>query len=122
MGWLRSMLTKKSYFLRYVGVFDDQEDKVEKAVSTAEVTTSSATTTTIDELTLAQTLIEIKAAKPKAVTTAATTTTTVVIRPKARGVVKDKGKAKMIEPKKPLKNKDQILVDKEIAQRLQEEL
>ncbi|GJX49984.1 hypothetical protein Tco_0276829 [Tanacetum coccineum] len=35
-------------------------------VSTAEVTTDSTTTTTIDELTLAQTLIEIKAAKPKA--------------------------------------------------------
>ncbi|GJU43378.1 hypothetical protein Tco_1200644 [Tanacetum coccineum] len=49
-----------------------------------EITTTSAPTTTIDEITLAQTLIEIKAAKPKAVTTAATTTTT---RPKARGVV-----------------------------------
>ncbi|GJZ71398.1 hypothetical protein Tco_0635249 [Tanacetum coccineum] len=56
-------------------VFDEQEVKVEKAVSTTEVTTASTTTTTIDELTLAQTLIEIKAAKPKAVTTAATTTT-----------------------------------------------
>ncbi|GJW72999.1 hypothetical protein Tco_0132369, partial [Tanacetum coccineum] len=56
-------------------------------VSTAEVTTASATTTIVDELTLAQTLIEIKAAKPKAVTTAATTTTTAVTRPKARGVV-----------------------------------
>ncbi|GKA36145.1 hypothetical protein Tco_0722636 [Tanacetum coccineum] len=50
---------------------------------------------------LAQTLIEIKAAKPKAVTTAATTTTTVVIRPKARGVV---------------------VQDPKIAQRLQAEL
>ncbi|GJT66214.1 hypothetical protein Tco_1017694 [Tanacetum coccineum] len=49
-------------------------------VSTAKVTTDSTTTTTVDELTLAQTLIEIKAAKPKAVTTAVT-------RPKARGVV-----------------------------------
>ncbi|GKF13917.1 hypothetical protein Tco_0055379, partial [Tanacetum coccineum] len=56
-------------------------------VSTAEVSTASATTTTVDKLTLAQTLIEIKAAKPKAVTTAATTTTTAVTRPKARGVV-----------------------------------
>ncbi|GJY71531.1 hypothetical protein Tco_0475234 [Tanacetum coccineum] len=36
---------------------------------------------------LRKTLIEIKAAKPKAVTTAATTTTTTVTRPKARGVV-----------------------------------
>ncbi|GJX11398.1 hypothetical protein Tco_0201257 [Tanacetum coccineum] len=69
------------------GVFDEQEVEVEKVVSTAEVTTASATTTTVDELTLAQTLIEIKAAKPKAVTTAATTTTTAVTRPKARGVV-----------------------------------
>ncbi|GJW69766.1 hypothetical protein Tco_0126683 [Tanacetum coccineum] len=68
-------------------VFDEQEIEVEKAVSTAEVTTVSATTTTIDELTLAQTLIEIKAAKPKAVTTATTTTTTTVTRPKARGVI-----------------------------------
>ncbi|GKF13802.1 hypothetical protein Tco_0055264, partial [Tanacetum coccineum] len=65
----------------------EQEVDVEKAVSTAEVTIISAITTTVDELNLAQTLIEIKAAKPKAVTTAATTTTTAITRPKARGVV-----------------------------------
>ncbi|GJT77911.1 hypothetical protein Tco_1044636 [Tanacetum coccineum] len=47
------------------GVLDEQEVEVEKLVSTAEVTTASSTTTTVDELTLAQTLIEIKAAKPK---------------------------------------------------------
>ncbi|GJZ88055.1 hypothetical protein Tco_0659837, partial [Tanacetum coccineum] len=103
-----------------------------------------ATTTTVNVLTLAQTLIEIKAAKPKAVTTATTTTTTAVTRPKARGVVvqepsefttttspsqpsqlpqaKDKGKEKMVKPEKPLKKKDQILIDEEIAQRLQEEM
>ncbi|GJT62707.1 hypothetical protein Tco_1006240 [Tanacetum coccineum] len=102
------------------GVLDEQEVKVEK------------------------TLIEIKAAKPKAITTAAKTTTTAVTRPKAKGVVvqepsefttttspsqpsqlpqpKDKGKAKMVEHEKPLKKKDQILIDEEIAQRLQEEL
>ncbi|GKE57394.1 hypothetical protein Tco_1496579, partial [Tanacetum coccineum] len=34
-------------------VFDEQEVEVEKVVSTAEVTTVSATTTTVDELTLA---------------------------------------------------------------------
>ncbi|GJT98034.1 hypothetical protein Tco_1093552 [Tanacetum coccineum] len=120
---------------------DAEEVGVEKVVSIAEVTTVSATTTTVDLLTLAQTLIEIKEAKPKAVTTAATTTTTVITRPKARGVVvqepseftkvtspsqlsqlpqaKDNGKAKMIEPEKPLKKKDQILIDEEIAQKLQ---
>ncbi|GJY63237.1 hypothetical protein Tco_0464697 [Tanacetum coccineum] len=102
-------------------VLDEQEVKVQKVVSTAKVTTANATTT-INELTLAQTLIEIKAAKPKAITTAATTTTTTVTRPKATGVAKDKGKAKMIELEMPLKKKDQILVDEEIAQRLQDEL
>ncbi|GKG18578.1 hypothetical protein Tco_0372876, partial [Tanacetum coccineum] len=98
------------------GVLDEQEVKVEKVVSTAKVTTAIATTTTIDELALAQTLIEIKAAKPKAVITAATTTTTAVTRPKARGV------AKMVEPEKPLKKKDQIMYDQEVALNLQAQL
>ncbi|GJX70915.1 hypothetical protein Tco_0308086, partial [Tanacetum coccineum] len=131
-----------------IGILDGEEvfaeqDVVEKEVSTAKVATGSTTTTTIDELTLAQTLIEIKAAKPKAITTAATTTTTAVTRPKARGVVvqkqsefttttsplqpsqlpqaKDKGKAKMVKPENPLK-KDQIMLDKEVAQKLQAQL
>ncbi|GJS07940.1 hypothetical protein Tco_0364736 [Tanacetum coccineum] len=114
-----------------------------EVVTTAnvEVTTASAPTTTIDELTLAQTLIEIKAAKPKAVTTTATITTTT--RPKARGVVvqklsefkttstpslvsqlpqaKDKGMAIMVEPEKPSKKKDQIALDEELALRLHAE-
>ncbi|GKD00125.1 hypothetical protein Tco_1170399, partial [Tanacetum coccineum] len=82
-------------------VLEEQEKEVvEKEVSTAdpvtnvgevvttanvEATTANAPTTTFDELPLAQTLIEIKAAKPKAVTSAAIITTTT--RPKARGVV-----------------------------------
>ncbi|GJX79163.1 putative ribonuclease H-like domain-containing protein [Tanacetum coccineum] len=54
-----------------------------------EVVTTASATTTVDELNLAQTLIEIKAAKPKAVTTAAITITTGVAstRPKAKGIV-----------------------------------
>ncbi|GJU60720.1 hypothetical protein Tco_1238486 [Tanacetum coccineum] len=100
-----------------------------------------APTTVIDELTLAQTLIEIKAAKPKVVTTAATTTTT---RPRARGVVvqepsefrtttsssqasqpsktKDKGKAIMIKPEVPLKRKDQAALNEEMARNLEAQL
>ncbi|GKA91709.1 hypothetical protein Tco_0813634, partial [Tanacetum coccineum] len=50
-----------------------------------EITPTNAPTTVIDELTLSQTLIEIKAAKTKAITIVATTTTT--RRPKSRGVV-----------------------------------
>ncbi|GKD99085.1 hypothetical protein Tco_1382982, partial [Tanacetum coccineum] len=127
---------------------EKEVDMAEKEVSTTEVATDSTTTTTVDELTLAHTLIEIKAPKPKAVTTAvikttttAIKTTTTVTRPKAKGVIvqepsefttttspsqpsqlpqaKDKGKEKMVEPEKPLKKKDQIMFDKEVAQKLQ---
>ncbi|GKB85852.1 putative ribonuclease H-like domain-containing protein [Tanacetum coccineum] len=77
-----------------------------------EITTTSAPTTTIDEITLAQTLIEIKAAKPKADTTVATTTTTT--RPKARGVV--------VQDPIPLKKKDQVALDEEMARNLEAQL
>ncbi|GKG61377.1 hypothetical protein Tco_0619102, partial [Tanacetum coccineum] len=60
------------------------DSTVGKAVTTASVEVS-VVPTTIKEITLAQTLIQIKAAKPKVVTTAATTTTTT--RLKDRGVV-----------------------------------
>ncbi|GKD85704.1 hypothetical protein Tco_1356858, partial [Tanacetum coccineum] len=98
-------------------ILDEQEvkvEKVEKAVRVTDpVTTACEVITTasveiLEELTLAQTLIEIKSAKPKAVTTTATTTTTAVTRPKARGVV-------VQEP-------NQILIDEEIAQKLQAQL
>ncbi|GKC41807.1 hypothetical protein Tco_1059529 [Tanacetum coccineum] len=115
-----------------------------EVVTTAnvEVTTVNAPTTTIDEVTLAQTLIEIKKAKPKAVTSAATTTTTT--RPKAKGVVvqepsefkttssslqasqlpqaKDKGKGIMVEPEVPLKKKHQVALDAEMARNLKAQL
>ncbi|GJX99030.1 hypothetical protein Tco_0356049 [Tanacetum coccineum] len=112
--------------------------KQEQSAKEREVNTSvedSAAPTTIKEITLAQTLIQIKAVKPKVVTTASTTTTTT--RPKARGVVvqepsefrtpqesqpsitKDKGKAIMIEPEVPLKRKDQVALDEDLARNLQ---
>ncbi|GJU89502.1 hypothetical protein Tco_1301925 [Tanacetum coccineum] len=100
-------------------VLDEQEVEVEKVVSTAEVTTESATTTTVDELTLAQTLIEIKAAKPKVrgvmiqeLSEFTTTTTTTI--PAASKPSQDKGKAKLIESEKPLKKKNQIMYDQEL--------
>ncbi|GKB44626.1 hypothetical protein Tco_0889568, partial [Tanacetum coccineum] len=55
-----------------------------KAVTTASVK-DSVVPITIKEIILAQTLIQIKAAKPKVVTTATTTATTT--RPKDKGVV-----------------------------------
>ncbi|GJU50833.1 retrovirus-related pol polyprotein from transposon TNT 1-94 [Tanacetum coccineum] len=68
---------------------DEQSTKLDDSTAGKVVTTASVeggvAPTTIKEITLAQKLIKIKAAKPKVVTTAATTTTTT--RPKARGVV-----------------------------------
>nr|GEY47706.1 hypothetical protein [Tanacetum cinerariifolium] len=106
-------------------VFVDVRDKtVEKDVSTADLVTiagevvtaasvkdsaapSTATTANVDdELTMAKTLIAIKAAKPKVISTAITT-------PRA------KGKEKMIKPKNPVKKKDQIALDEEVARKLE---
>ncbi|GKC19734.1 hypothetical protein Tco_1021884, partial [Tanacetum coccineum] len=144
------------------GVLEEQEIKFEKVVeelvvsvatttksipvSVAEVVTTISVSVEIpDELTLAQTLIEIKSAKPKPVTTAAITVTSV--RPRAKGIifhdqeeqvsastksfsssqsllpqVKDKGKGKMVEPEVPLKKKDQVALDEEIARNLEAQL
>nr|GEU78327.1 hypothetical protein [Tanacetum cinerariifolium] len=97
-----------------------------------------------DELTLAQTLIKIKASKPKAITIATTIVTTAGTRPKAKGIVmqepserptptpidysqkpsqaKDKGKGKMVEPERPLKRKDHIMMDEEVAKNLEAQM
>ncbi|GJR04381.1 hypothetical protein Tco_0527365 [Tanacetum coccineum] len=121
---------------------DEQSTKpddstVGEAVTTASVD-DSVVPTTIKEITLAQTLIQIKASKPKVVTTAAITAIT--SRPKDKGVVvqepsdfrvsqekqpsssKDKGKGIMIEPEVPLKRRDQIALDEQIARDIQAKL
>nr|GFB25961.1 hypothetical protein [Tanacetum cinerariifolium] len=35
---------------------------------------------------------------------------------------KDKGKAKMVEPKRPLKKKEQIMMDEEVARQLEAQM
>nr|GEU98510.1 hypothetical protein [Tanacetum cinerariifolium] len=130
-------------------VLDDEEVVAEKEVSTADpvtivgevVTTvgvevsATATTPTIsmDDITLAKALAALKSAKP-------------VVKepsvPKAKGIVmqehkettirtttivpsqslKDKGKAKIIKPEKPLKKKDPIMIDEEVTRNLEAKL
>nr|GEU91889.1 hypothetical protein [Tanacetum cinerariifolium] len=79
-----------------------------EVVTTAEDVEVTTATTTLqiskDELTLAQTLIEIKAAKPKAIG------------------AKDKGKGIMVGPEKPLKKLDQISFDEEVSRKLEGEM
>ncbi|GJY23426.1 hypothetical protein Tco_0397084 [Tanacetum coccineum] len=116
------------------------DEEVVSAAANVEVTTISTPTTTIDEMALARTLIEINAAKPKAITTAATTVTTAITRPKAKGVViqepskattpiikplissKEKGKGIMVEDPLLMKKKDQIKFDEEVAKELKAKL
>ncbi|GJT10005.1 hypothetical protein Tco_0857047 [Tanacetum coccineum] len=120
---------------------DEQSTKTDDSTAGEAVTTAgddSIVPTTNEEITLVQTLIQIKAAKPKVVTTSAKTTTTT--RPKDKGVVvqepsefrvpqeikpsssKDKGKGIMIEPEVPLKRKDQIALDEQITRDIQAKL
>ncbi|GJV22556.1 hypothetical protein Tco_1371576 [Tanacetum coccineum] len=94
-----------------------------EVVTTAsvEVSTASPTETTIaDDLTLAQTLIEIRSAKPKVkgVVIGEQSESTTRTRPQQLPS-KDKGKGIMEEPEKPTKKNDQIRHDEEVAQRLQ---
>nr|GEV68160.1 hypothetical protein [Tanacetum cinerariifolium] len=86
--------------------------------------TTTATTPQIskDELTLDQTLIEIKAAKPKArgviVQEPSEFRTTSSSQPSQLPQAKDKGKGIMVEHEKPLKKKDQIAFDEEVTRKL----
>ncbi|GJS09494.1 hypothetical protein Tco_0366290 [Tanacetum coccineum] len=86
------------------------------------MTTTSAPATTIDEINLAQTLIQIKADKPKVVTTVATTTTTT--RPKARGVVVQEPSEFRTNNilKLTLKKKYKVALDEEMARNLEAQL
>ncbi|GJU59559.1 hypothetical protein Tco_1237325 [Tanacetum coccineum] len=106
----------------------EKRNIVEEAFSVTNVVTIpvSAATITNVELTLAQTLAEFKSARPKTkgvvMQEPSESTPTISLQlpsqVKDQGL-KDKGKAKMIEPEKPLKKKDQIKFDEEEALRLQ---
>ncbi|GJT46148.1 hypothetical protein Tco_0954863 [Tanacetum coccineum] len=117
-----------------------------KADSTIPVSAATTTTTVItdDEITLAKALAELRSAKLPT-TTASTTITAVSTRPRAKGLViheheqaptpivssqqpsqlnvQDKGKGKMVEPEpvKKLSKKDQLMLDEELAFKLQAE-
>nr|GEV29015.1 hypothetical protein [Tanacetum cinerariifolium] len=107
-----------------------------EVVTTVGVEVSAAATTptiSMDDITLAKALATLKSAKPMVKEPSV---------PKAKGIVmqdpdettirttttvpsqssKDKGKAKMIEPEKPLKKKDKIMIDEEIARNLEAQL
>nr|GEV38873.1 hypothetical protein [Tanacetum cinerariifolium] len=79
-----------------------------------------------DKLTLAQTLIEIKAAKPKArgviVQEPSGFRTTSSSQPSQLPQDKDKGNGIMVEHEKPLKKKDQIAFDEEVTRKFEAQM
>ncbi|GJS36582.1 putative ribonuclease H-like domain-containing protein [Tanacetum coccineum] len=125
------------------GVNNLNDDEVIVKISAA-ITTTTTTAMTDVEINLAQSLAELKSAKPKAdkvviqepeqdttttptltTTTAATTIIADSTRPKAKGIVKvqDKGKGKIVElkPVKKMSKKDLLRLDEELAFKLQAE-
>ncbi|GKD72803.1 hypothetical protein Tco_1331085 [Tanacetum coccineum] len=101
------------------GVLDNEQDMAEKEVDMAEkdVSTADPVTTAGEVVTTANVVVSTAE-----VTTNSTTTTTLPSQPSQLPQTKDKGKEKMVEPKKPLKKKDQIMFDKEVAQKIQAQL
>nr|GEV93900.1 putative ribonuclease H-like domain-containing protein [Tanacetum cinerariifolium] len=100
-------------------------DSTADPVTTVKDSAIPTTYVTEDEITLAQALAALKSIKPKVVVqeqkmstiipTTATTVTTDLLTLRA------KGKAKMIEPKIPLKKKEQMRIDEEYDKKLQVE-
>nr|GEV58817.1 putative ribonuclease H-like domain-containing protein [Tanacetum cinerariifolium] len=106
-------------------VFVSQEVPLKEVSDVDEVnvvSTATTTTATIDDITLAKALMEIKSAKPKAHKEQAPTLIVSSQKP-SQVKVQDKGKGKMVEPEpvKKLLKKDQLMFDKELDFKIQAE-
>ncbi|GJX69379.1 hypothetical protein Tco_0305106 [Tanacetum coccineum] len=126
-------------------MIEKDQDVIPKEVSTAAPSTTAVPPPVITEveITLAQTLVKLKSTKSKVVIQEPVQTTTAPLTIlKAKGItfrdagesttrtptsvssssIKDKGKAKMDEPEVPLKKKDQIALDEEMARNLKAQI
>ncbi|GJW90321.1 hypothetical protein Tco_0167874 [Tanacetum coccineum] len=99
-------------------MIEKDQDVIPKEVSTAAPSTTAVSPPVITEveITLAQTLAKLKSAKSKVDAGESTTRTPTLVSSLS---IKDKRKAKMDEPEVPLKKKDQIALDEEIARKLE---
>ncbi|GJT94333.1 putative ribonuclease H-like domain-containing protein [Tanacetum coccineum] len=124
-----SDLAGEEVFVAEQGVPDSKKDDIVSIVGVATTVSAAATTVPItpEEITLAQTLKELKTAKPKAKRIVfkepvkSTTKTIVSSQQPSQVKVQDKGKGEMVEPEKPVKKKELIRLDEEIASKLQAE-
>ncbi|GJV92124.1 hypothetical protein Tco_1539937 [Tanacetum coccineum] len=93
--------------------------------ASASVTTAGVSVSTAKPITTASTLVKMKSEKSKVrgvVMQEPSKTATRPTLPPQQHDPKDKGKGNMVEQEKPLKEKDQIKFDEEIAQRLQAQM
>nr|GEY66811.1 hypothetical protein [Tanacetum cinerariifolium] len=111
-------------------------DPVVVVVTTIGVEVSTAATTptiSMDDITLAKALAALKSAKPMVKEPSVSKAKRIVMQEPKETTIrtttivpsqgsKDKGKAKMIEPEKPLKKKDQIMIDEDVARNLEAQL
>ncbi|GKA76629.1 putative ribonuclease H-like domain-containing protein [Tanacetum coccineum] len=94
------------------------------ATTVSAATTTTATIKTVDDITLAQALEEMKSTKPKkkgVVIQELGESTTTISSQLSSQQSQDKGKGILIEPVKPMNKKDQIRLDEETALNLQAE-
>ncbi|GJX42128.1 putative ribonuclease H-like domain-containing protein [Tanacetum coccineum] len=107
-------------------VLNDEEVFAGQDMAEKEVSTTNPVTTAGEVVTTANVEVKLKSVRPKTkgIVMQEPSESTPIISLQLQSQVKgqgskDKGKAKMIEPEKPLKKKDQIKFDKEEALRLQ---
>ncbi|GKB72223.1 hypothetical protein Tco_0933635 [Tanacetum coccineum] len=100
-------------------MIEKDQDVIPKEVSTAAPSNTAVSPPVITEveITLAQTLAKLKSANLNA--GESTTRTPISV---SSSSIKDKGKAKMDEPEVPLKKKDQIALDEEMARNLEAQI
>ncbi|GKA93917.1 hypothetical protein Tco_0815903 [Tanacetum coccineum] len=94
------------------------------ATTVSAATTTTATIKTVDDITLAQALEEMKSTKPKkkgVVIQELGESTTTISSQLSSQQSQEKGKGILIEPVKPMNKKDQIRLDEETALNLQAE-
>nr|GEV12558.1 hypothetical protein [Tanacetum cinerariifolium] len=144
LHWLMRLGGRNDQEMFDTSIFNNEEVVVKEFVTTKEVsivdpvTTAGEVVTTagvedsvaaitsqisMDEITLAKALIDIKTSKPKAKgiviqEPSETTSPTPIDSFQQSSKAKDKDKAKIIEPKKPLKRKYHIMIDEDVARNL----
>nr|GEV48052.1 retrovirus-related Pol polyprotein from transposon TNT 1-94 [Tanacetum cinerariifolium] len=98
--------------------YDIEINVVSTSITTANINITTAEPDTTVSVPVTTAGVFISTAEPKA----SETTTRLTIPPQQQLDPKEKSKCKMVKPEKPLKKKDQIKFDKEVAQRLQAQL